>query len=283
MKRLLTVACLAILLAGCEPAAPKAISGKVAAVHAPSTTQPAAETQAEAKQFAADPIAYVQAGRAWYDQHVKDYTCTLYKKERIDPKAADFLSEQKMLCKFKENPFSVFTDTVVNPRGADRALYVETVGQKDWKMKARAKVLGLPVTAEVDPRGPEARQHTLRFVDQFGFKRSLEQIIKTLKVVQAEAKTAGKGGAASQISFKQVGKVGDRDVLIFEYWLKEAAPTGQFEFPHGRIYLDREWRLPLGVDLYDAKDIERAEYRFTDIKFNTGLTDADFTTKKNGM
>ena len=278
MKRLLIVACLATMLAGCETG-PARISGNLTVVNDLSTTQP--ETEAEAKKFAADPVGYLQGGLKWYDQHVKDYTCTLYKLERLDPQAKDFLPEQKLACKFKDNPFSLLTETLVNPRGAYRSLYVETPGQKSWKMKATAKVLGLPVTVEVEPRGPEARQYTLRFVDQFGFRRGLAQIIKTLKAIQEEK--IAKGGEATRITIQKVGKVGDRDVLIFEYWLKEATPTGRFEFPHGRVYLDREWRLVLGVDLYDANDIERGRFLLTDIKFNVGLTDAMFTPKANGM
>lgn len=225
-----------------------------------------------ARQFAADPIKFLDAGLAWYDGHVKDYTCTLYKLERMKSTDADFQPEQKILCKFKENPYSVYTYAVKNARGAEKALYVE--GKWNGRMKARTGGF-LPLTVETDPRGALARQNTLRFIDQFGFKRSLKTITDSLRTAWGEK--------IVRLEAVGAGNVGGRDVLIVESWISDPTPTGRFEFPHVRAYLDRESRLPLCVELWDPAGIQRARYRFEDVKFNTGLTDEDFTLKANGM
>lgn len=263
----------AVVLVGCKPGAPKL--GPVTTMPAPSAkvlVALAAKADPLAHQFAADPVAFLQSGLTWYSANVKDYTCTLSKLERMNPSAGDFLPEQILQCKFKENPYSVFTHTVKNPRGAEKALYVE--GKWNNKMKARTGGF-LPLTVEAEPRGSLARQNTLRFLDQFGFKRSLDTIQNSLKTALAEK--------IVRVEVLGPDKVGDRDMLVFESWIREAKPTGRFEYPHVRVYLDRQWRLPLGVDIYDANNIERGRYRLTDIKFNVGLKDDDFTLKANGM
>ena len=230
----------------------------------------------QAQEFAADPVAFLEGGPdtgglKWCEAHVKDCTLTMFKKERMDPKAADFLDEQKFECKFKDQPFSVLIQNVVNPRGAKKALYVE--GQNDNKMYVPGIFPGSHFS--VDPRADIVRKQTLRYVDQFGFKRSLVQIIGTLKTARAER--------IAKIEVTGTGKIGGRDVLIFDYWVNEPKPTGRFDFPHLRIYLDRQWRFTLGIDLWDPDGIERGRYRFEDVKLNVGLTDDDFTPKANGM
>jgi len=260
----LTMACVAgaMALAGCGPTV----------LSEPIQIVPAMANDPLAQRIKTDPIAAIDAGLAWYDQHVRDYTCTLYKRERMDPKAADFLPEQKVLCRFKEDPYSVFTHVVVNARGADKALYVE--GKWNGHMLVRTSGL-IGLTLEAEPRGKLARQNTLRFIDQFGFKRSLQNIRRSLSTALAEGLLT--------LKVLGVGEIGGRDVIVIESRIREPAPTGRFDFPHLQVYLDREWLIPLGVDVWDAQDIARGQYRLTDIGFNVGLTDADFAPKAVGL
>lgn len=273
-KSLAIVLSASMLLAGCAVSRSTTQPG-VAHMPKPSASVHVATSAKDdplAKQFAADPVKFLEGGLEWYDGHVKDYTVTLYKLERMDPKAADFLPEQKILAKFKENPYSVFMQTVKNPRGAEKALYIE--GKWNGRLKARTGGF-LPLTVETDTRGALARQNTLRFIDQFGFKRSLLTITNSLRTAWAEK--------IVRLEVVGPGKIGGRDVLIIDSWITEAKATGRFEFPHIRVYLDREWQLPLEVDIWDPSGVERGRYRMEDVKFNVGLTDEDFTLKANGM
>jgi outer membrane lipoprotein-sorting protein len=70
---------------------------------------------------------------------------------------------------------------------------------------------------------------------------------------------------------------------VLDVDIREPKPTGRFEFPHVRVYVDREWRLPVAADIWDADGIERGRYRYADVKFNVGLTDADFAPATYGL
>lgn len=226
-----------------------------------------------AERLAKDPIAVLQEGLGKYNQHVTSYTCTLYKQERLHPKGP-MGPQQKMDCKFLENPFSVCTDTVENPIGAKRVLYIE--GQRDNKMLVQPNGLGGVLGfLLVDPHGPQARADTLEFIDQFGFKRSAERMIRSCQTAREEG----------ILTFKVLGPdtVGGREVVVCEAKIAEPRPTGRFEFPHVRISLDREWLLPIAVDTWDAGDIQRGHYRYEDVDFQANLSAKDFLPQANGM
>jgi outer membrane lipoprotein-sorting protein len=78
-------------------------------------------------------------------------------------------------------------------------------------------------------------------------------------------------------------KVGVRDALLVETFIREYQPSGRFENPHLKIWLDREWLVPIQVHTWDENGIARGRYTFVDITFNTGLGPGDFTPKATGM
>lgn len=274
----IAMACLGtILLAGCsvQPASTQP-EGAAAVEVEPADkviVQEAAADDPLARRFAADFIGVLDEGLKWYFTTVSDYTCTLTKTERMDADG-DFGPTQKIACKAKENPFSVFTHTLENESGADRALLVS--GQWGNDMLATPTGLGrLLGTVKVDTRSSSVRSRTLRFLDQFGFKRSLTQM------VTAYVDARGEGILRMEVLGSE--RIGNRDALVFESWIIEDVPSGRFEFPHLKVWLDREWKIPIQVHMWDAADIQRGRYTFTDIKVNVGLTDADFTPKACGM
>ncbi len=256
----------AVLPAGCEP---RRITGDI-------QVSGVAEDDPLVRDIRRDPLAALQSGLDWYrGLPVRDYTCTVYKQERIDPKAPDFLPEQKLSFKFRGQPFSVYSDTLVNPRGGKEVLYVE--GR--WGNRMLVKPAGLGAlfvkTLAVDPHGELARSNTLRFVDQFGFERSLESMIGSYRQARDEG--------ALKIAVLGEAEVSGRSTLVLDVRVEEAAPSGHFEYPHVRICVDREWRLPLAATIWDAAGVERGRYRYADVQFNVGLTDADFDPSAYGM
>lgn len=251
-------------------------AGLAGCVQPPAGPSPAGKIDAKdelAKRLAKDPVAVLEDGLARYDRTVTSYTCTLYKQERLNPQGA-MGPRQKMACKFMEKPFSVCTETVENPLGAKKALYVE--GRWGNRMLVQPLglgfLLGFPL---VEPRSPQARATTLRFIDQFGFKRSAENMVRGMKAARKEnfLKCALLGTAT----------VEGRDTIVFEAQATEPSPSGRFEFPRFRVFLDREWLLPLAVDTWDAAGIERGHYRYADVNFKAGLSAKDFVPEANGM
>jgi hypothetical protein len=277
--RIIALLTLSVALIGCQVPEPEA---KVDTSHLPpppGADKPIVEIAQSllddplAAEFKPDPAVPLRRGLAWYRDNVKDYTCTLYKQERLNPDG-DFQDQQKILCRHKVEPFSVFCHTVENPRGAVKALYVQ--GKWDGKMKARTGGL-LPMTFSVDPRGGQARANTLKFIDEFGFGNSLASMIAGVDKAAADPRV----GLIVKVLANE--KVGDREAILLETFIRELSPSGRFENPHLKIWLDRERLVPLQVHTWDENGIARGRYRFVDVKFNVGLTDEQFTPKACGM
>src|ERR1035437_3845186 len=85
------------LVGGCRPTGPAG----PARVSVNVVVDPAVQDDPLAKEFQTDPVKFLEGGLTWYEANVKDYRTTLYKLERVNPAAADFLPEQKLVCKFK--------------------------------------------------------------------------------------------------------------------------------------------------------------------------------------
>ncbi|MFA6134493.1 MAG: DUF1571 domain-containing protein [Phycisphaerae bacterium] len=226
-----------------------------------------------ARRIAKDPVAVLQEGLDRYNRQVTSYTCTLYKQERVNPKGP-MGPRQKLVCKFMDQPFSVCTDTVENPLGAKKALYVE--GQWGNRMLVQPAGLGaLLGFLLVEPRSAQARAVTLRFIDQFGFKRSVENMISSYQAARREALLTSKLLGTATLD--------GRSVIVYEARIAEPKPTGRFEFPHVRVYLDRQWLLPIAVDTWDAQGVQRGHYRYADVNFDANLSAKDFLPETNGM
>jgi hypothetical protein len=182
--------------------------------------------------------------------------------------------EQEMICKFLEKPFSVCLDTVKNPSGAKKILYIE--GKWNDRMLVQPSGIGVLLGfVLIDPRGPQARAQTLQFVDQFGLKRTSETLTRGYRIARREG----------ILTTKLLGPetLEGREVIGYEATITEPMSTGRFEFPHVRLWLDREWLLPIGIDTWDAEGVERGHYRFADVNFKANLTAKDFLPETNGM
>jgi hypothetical protein len=226
-----------------------------------------------ATRLAKDPAAVLQEGLAKYDRDVVSYTCTLYKQERVKPQGP-MGPQQKMACKFMGKPFSVYIDTVENPIGSRKNLYVQ--GKWDNKMLVQpAGVAGLLGFLLVEARGAQARDCTLQFIDQFGLRRNAETMVHSCTTARKEGIFTSKVLGTETIE--------GRDAIVYEATITEPKPTGRFEFARVRVWLDRQWLLPTAVTAWDAQGIERGRYRYADVNFKAGLTEKDFLPEANGM
>lgn len=254
------------------------VAGMVGCVQTPAPAPVAPPVKADAtdplaQRVARDPIAVLQEGLDRYNRNVTSYTCTLYKQERINP-AGPMGLEQKMTCKFLDKPFSVYLEAVENPIGAKKVLYVEG----KWDNKMLVQPAGLAVLLGfflIDPHGSQARAETLQGIDQFGFRKSVDKMIHDFQ-------TASKEGILT-CTLLGANILAGRKVIVYEAKITEPRPTGRFEFPRIRVWLDREWLLPIAVDTWDAQGIERGHYRYVDVDFNAKLAPKDFLPETNGM
>ena len=204
-----------------------------------------------------------------YKGRYQDYTCTLIKQERL---RGELGKVQTVAVKFRDKPFSVAMKWVKNPPLGDRVLYIEGEYGGNMLVRPRGLIGKLVGTVMREPDGKDARKNSLRTVDKFGFERSLQSLLKYYEA----GKVAGELGKA----YGGEGEVAGRRAAVLVRYL-----TDDPKYPSYKTlaYIDLEYLVPICVEGFDSKDNLICRYVFTDIKFNVGLTDEDFTPQANDM
>lgn len=208
-----------------------------------------------------------------YRVSYQDYACTFCKTERID---GQLRATQKIDVKFRQNPYSVAMHWLVNAPAADRMLYV--AGKYDGQMLVMPKgMLSLVTGGAVlrDPVGQDAMANTLRPVTMFGFENMM---VNMLDVYQMAAQ-----GGQLQFSFLGYGDICGRKVLILQRVLPYTKEYAARAAKTTVWYLDVEYLVPLAVEFHDWTDQLVSKYAYSDIKFNVGLGDKDFTPEANDI
>lgn len=222
-----------------------------------------------------DPIGFLQLCRERYS--FRDYTCTFTKQERIGDKLT---KPQEIAVRFREKPYSVDMEWVKNAEQAERALYVQDAW-KDRKgrqlawFKPAGVLLKLVVPRIKQPiAGRQAKAASRRSLDQFGFSRTLDLIIKYVE----------KGRRNNELEIHYVGEshIKGRPTYVFERFLpydgrEERYPDGLL-----RYHIDQEWLIPSACFSYADREGKEllGSYVLTDAIFDVGLDDDDFDPDK---
>jgi hypothetical protein len=239
---------------------------------APATLEMPANTEQRRLLVSKDPLAYLKACRESYDQSIQDYRCRFIKQERIDNKWG---LEQHIDIRFREKPFSVDMTWVKNPGRAARVNYVKgrhAADGKEMLVAYPAGVLGLLVPNGVkrDINGEAALASSRKPIDRFGFKNSLDLIIKFCE--QAE------NDPAFRLQYNGIEFFHNRRCFVIERLLPYDGERGAYPDRLLRIFMDCEWSVPIGVYAFadDGGFEPIGTYLLLDATFNVGLTDADF-------
>jgi len=215
-----------------------------------------------------DHIALLKLAIDNYRENIADYTGTLYKQERIAGKLGE---EQVISFKFKENPFSLYMEWKKNAGPADRLLYVE--GCYDNQMIVHPTgLLSWVKSVKRDPRCKAALRSSLYPCDFFGFNRMMTNSVQVYEQAQ-------KNG---DLETKYLGPtlIDGRRCIMLERVLPEKK-----EYDIGRliVQVDVEYLLPVAVTSFDWQDNLISRYVYVDLKFNTALSDKQFTPEANKL
>lgn len=215
-----------------------------------------------------DHVALLRKALKNYQNNFRDYTCTFTKHERVNGK---FRNEQEISVKFLEKPFSVAMHWVKNPPAGDRVLYVE--GKYNGQMLVQPKgFLGTVFgTVSRAPDGPDVMANTRKPVTLFGFKRLMKSLLDVYELAQSR----GEG----KFTFE-----GYRTKACKVMILKRVLPPRK-DYPAKTTvwYLDVDHLVPIGLEAEDWNNQKTCRYTYSNVKFNVGLTEDDFTPKANGM
>lgn len=206
------------------------------------------------------PLTWDEVARSY--ERVRDYACLYEKEER-----AVSHGELQMIRLSFRKPFDVRMDWL-NDRGEVDQTAVYRAGANDGKVLARQKgfVGGLMGTLRLDPNESLAREDSRHPVTEVGLGKIIER-------AQCDA-------ADAQIASRFVGEeaLDGRPAYEFEFTAKGGGPVlGLPDARRALIWVDRELRLPVKLELYDSANALAERHRFKDVRVNQKLTDKTFS------
>ncbi len=201
-------------------------------------------------------------------EDIRDYTCVLVKRERIDGRLMPY---EYLYLKVRHRPFSVYIYTLAPIKGRE-VIYVE--GQNDGRLWAheagpRRRIIG---TVSLDPEGPRAMKGQKYPLTEVGILNLTRRLIEVgqqeLKCDRIQART-----------FHQA-KLNGRRCIVLEFRHPEPHPKHRFHI--ARVFVDREHNLPVRYESYGWPEKEGEEpplleeYTYMKLRLNVGLSDEDF-------
>ena len=236
-----------------------------------SATKPASPSSGHVE---ADPIA--RARRVIADCKAKyltvqDYTCTFFKRERVDGK---LYTPHIMTMKARTRPSSLYF-RFLQPNAGREAIFVH--GKNGDKIIAHDVGLGRVIagTMHLDPKGGMAMEENRHPVTEAGLG-SMIDLVKQRWDVELHP-------GESVVLFHPQAKVADRACLMVESTHPRQAPD--FMFHKVKLYIDRDLGLPIRFEAYDwpkhagAEPELMEEYTYMNLRVNVGLKDRDFDPK----
>jgi hypothetical protein len=280
---------LALLFSGAVEAGAQQSAGEAAALDASVRTSNRPTSAALANVTAAHPlqsvIQYARQEQAYLRQTVVDFTCRLVKRERIDDVLQDYqyidmwVREEVRDGQRIVSPLSIYMQ-FLSPKNiaGRRVLYVD--GRNEGKMLVRngGKHFDYVVT-KVDPYGESAKDESLVPVTQSGFNQILAQMIEVLKRHAAADPTGGN----TQVERIKGAKINQRSCHVIRITHPNKQPG--LEFHVANVFVDDQLHVPSRVDYSDWATRAGqtppliAEYTYTNLKMNVGLSDATFNPR----
>ncbi len=201
-------------------------------------------------------------------EKVKDYTCTFYKRERIDGVLSPL---HVMDMKMRTEPKSVYLKFQQPNRGRE-AIYV--AGRNNGLVLAHDVGITkfLAGTMKLDPHGARAMDGNRHPITKAG----IGSLIETIAARWTEELDTGE----SVVLFDSRLKLGAARCLLIETIHPEKRPN--FVFHKVRLFINTDLGFPVRFEGYDwPKSPNHApelveEYVYDNIKLNVGLDDSDF-------
>jgi hypothetical protein len=260
----------------------------------PASATPASATPAEAfrpavagpRPASEHPLArvlkFAHEERAYLQHAVRDFTCRVTKRERIEGELQDSyyidmrVREQSYAGGQVTHPFSVFLE-FLGPSHVEgrRALFV--AGQNDNKLLVRkgGRRFGY-VVIDVDPFGESVRRESLMPINEIGFSQLLDRTIRTLEQDVA----ADPSGDNTIVEHITTATINGRpcEMLRITHPLRRDG----LQFFSASMCIDSELHVPVRFDVYDWPESPgqqpplTAEFTYTDVALNVNLEDATF-------
>lgn len=197
--------------------------------------------------------------RSW--AKINDFTCTLIRQERIDGTMGP---KHHMAIKFRK-PCDIYAKWVMEPHLGRQILYRHG---KDEKILAKeGGILGF-TSVRIDVDSKLAMRGTKHQVTEIDIGFTLKTIYENLY--------RGMINGHIKLKFKGIKYYGGRRTYVVESWATDAKANGYYA-SHTVNAHDMKTGLPVHIENYDQNDQLFETITWTKIKFNTGLTEMDFS------
>jgi len=214
-------------------------------------------------------------------EHVKDFTCLLIKRERINGQLRDYeylatkVRREQRAGDRVTSPYAVYSLYLGPAKFRGRqVLYV--AGENDGKILVRngGKRFNY-ITVKLEPDSAAAMRESRYPITELGIEALTQRLIdQTLSDIRNDP-----AGENSEVTFFREASVNNRSCLHIR--VTHPAQLDKFVYHQANIYIDDELQMPIRVETFDwPKDDEKVleeEYTLTRLKLNVGLTDADFS------
>jgi hypothetical protein len=202
------------------------------------------------------------------DAEIRDYSCLFVKRERVDGTLSELNYIQMEVL---SQPFSVHMK-FIKPKAGQECLFVE--GANDNKLLARAhgwrgSIAGV---LTLDPNGSLAMDGNRHPITKAGIRNLTTEIIR---IVENDMKYG-----ECEVKVYSDEKVDERPAVMIE--VVHPQPRKEFKFHIARMYIDREYKIPVRFEEYawpaqaGAKPELEEQYLYTRLKLNNGFKATEF-------
>ncbi|HEX2477031.1 MAG TPA: DUF1571 domain-containing protein [Lacipirellulaceae bacterium] len=256
--------------AAAQPAAPLPAAAP-AANATPASRVVLDFTQQPGEHPLAPAIRVCKASLEEIDRNVRDYSCTLVKRERVDGELGE---HQHILLKVRHEPFSVYMN-FLKPFQGREVVYVD--GQNNNKLivleAGWKRVAGkLPL----DPNGARAMNGQKHPITKVGIRNLTAALIRRM---EADIKYS-----ECEVLTKDE-KIGDRPATMVQ--VIHPIPRQNFDAHIARVFFDNELGIPIHYDSFLWPQQQGGQppldesFTYMNLKINNGFTPRDFDAYNN--
>jgi hypothetical protein len=240
-----------------------------------AASRPAAEfdlSQQPNEHPLAPVIRALKTSQRTIDENIRDYSCTLVKRERVDGELGE---HQHIFMKIMHQPFSVYM-SFLKPFTGREVLYV--AGQNNNKMivleAGFKRYLG---KLNLDPAGTIAMNGQKHPITRVGIRNLTAELIQ---VYEAESQYQ-----ECEVTTQQDAKINGRSTTMVQ--ITHPVPRQVFRSHIARIFFDDELRVPIHYDAYLWPSQQGGQppldesYTYTNLQINNGFTARDFDAENN--
>ncbi len=211
-------------------------------------------------------VKYASERYRHIDEQVKDYTCTLVKREQVDGQLSD---TQFLFLKLRHGresqgkaaiPFSVYLRFLAPAQLQGReVVYVE--GRYNGKLIARRGGVRMAyMTFGLDPKGELAMQDNRYPITEIGFKNLMKRLV--------EVATEDMQHDECDVKYYPGAKINGRTCTMAQVIHPVRRP--HFRYHMARIFIDDELQLPIRYASYDWPETPGGQPRMTGLLRSSG-------------